>query len=132
VDDATEALRIEVSRPFDEVVLIVLTGDIDLVSAVDLERRMEIVATEPAVLVVIDLAGLTFIDSSGLNALVRSSRLVESNGSVAVLAAPTLATRRVFEITRLAEVVPIEQTREEALARRFLTAAPPGQSDEPL
>jgi anti-anti-sigma factor len=130
VGDATEALQIAISRPFANVVLVVLTGEMDLVSSGDFARRLAAVVIEPAVLVVVDLAGLSFIDSSGLHALVQMARQVESNGGIAVLAAPAPATRRVFEIARIGDIVPVAQSRDEALSRRF-TEAPPGPTDGP-
>ncbi len=126
--DATEALQIAISRPFANVVLVVLAGEMDLVSSGDFARQLAAVVIEPDVLVVVELAGLTFIDSSGLHALVQMARQVESNSGIAVLAAPALATRRVFEIARIGDVVPVAQSRDEAFARRF-TAAPPGPTD---
>ena len=130
--DATDALEIEVSRPFEHVVLVVLTGEIDILSSADLASRLAVVASEPAVSVVVDLAGITFIDSSGIHALVNAVRTAERNGGSAVLAAPAPGPGRVFEITRLADVVPVERTREQALARRFIAAPPRGPEDEPL
>ena len=56
---------------------------------------------------VVDLAGLTFIDSSGINALVRAASTVEARGGTAVLAAPSPAARRVFEITAESQVVTV-------------------------
>ena len=126
--DATEALQIAISRPSANVVLVVLTGELDLVSSGDFARQLEAVLIEPAALVVVDLAGVAFIDSSGLHTLVQMARQVESNSGIAVLAAPALATRRVFEIARIGDIVPVAQSREEALARRS-TAAPPGPAD---
>ena len=128
--DATEALQIAISRPFENVVLVVLTGEMDLVSSGDFARQVAAAVIEPAILVVVDLAGLAFIDSSGLHALVQMARQVESNSGIAVLAAPALATRRVFEIARIGDIVPVAQTRDEAFARRF-TAVPPGPTDGP-
>ena len=76
----------------------------------------ELDVNEPAH-VVVDLAGLTFIDSSGINALVQAARRWRQRGGTAVLAAPSPAARRVFEIARVAQVVPVEQTRADALGR---------------
>ena len=128
--DATEALQIAISRPFDNVVLVVLTGEMDIVSSGEFARQLAAVVIEPAVLVVVDLAGVAFIDSSGLHMLVQMARQVESNSGIAVLAAPTLAARRVFEIAKIAEIVPVAQSRDDALARRF-TAAPPRPTEGP-
>ena len=116
-DPRPEELAIDVSRPSEHAVLVVLAGEMDIVSSGEFSRRMaELDVDEPAH-VVVDLAGLTFIDSSGINALLRAASSVEERGGTAVLASPSPAARRVFEIARVAQVVTVDETREDALAR---------------
>ncbi|KOV85548.1 hypothetical protein ADL03_13735 [Nocardia sp. NRRL S-836] len=53
---------------------------------------------------VVDVSGITFCDSSGISALVRSrSRAVEAAGSLR-LVSPSPAVRRVLDITGLARM----------------------------
>ena len=106
------------SRPSEHAVLVVLAGEMDIVSSGEFSRRMaELDVNDPAH-VVVDLAGLTFIDSSGINALLRAAGSVEDRGGTAVLRSPSPAARRVFEIARVAQVVTVDETREDALARQ--------------
>jgi anti-anti-sigma factor len=67
--------------------------------------------------VVVDLAGLTFIDSSGINALVELARAVRSTGGAVVFAREQPQVQRVLDIVELGEVVVREPTLESALAR---------------
>ena len=127
-DAAPQELTIDVSRPLEGVVLVVLTGEMDIVSSADYTGRLGDLPVDGPVHVVVDLEGLSFVDSIGINALVQSVRSLESRHCTAVLAAPGPAARRVFEIARVAEVVPVEETRAEALDRRLA----PVESDHPF
>ena len=110
-----EALSIEVSKPADGVVLVTLVGEVDILSVGELRRSAtELEALMPAH-VVFELAGLTFIDSSGINALVQGVKEIEAAGGTAVLAAPSPEARRVFEIIGLAQVVSVVQALDVAL-----------------
>jgi anti-anti-sigma factor len=59
--------------------------------------------------VVVDLSGVTFIDSSALNTLIRAHRLSEANGG-GFRVSPDLPRQvtRVFRITGLDALLPIE------------------------
>lgn len=58
--------------------------------------------------VVIDLAGVRFIDSSGLGVLVGALRRINGAGHALILRAPSVSLLRVLEMTGLADVFPIE------------------------
>lgn len=110
-----EALSIEVTRPAEGVILVVLAGEMDILSVGELKRRSsELDARMPAH-VVFDLSGLEFIDSSGINTLVQAVKSVEALGGTGVLAAPSPEARRVFEIIGLSQVVSVMQTLDVAL-----------------
>ena len=81
--------------------------------------------------VVIDVAGLTFIDSSGINALVQAARAVEARGRRAVLAAPGTHVQRVFDITHVPEIVAVASDRDEALRLAGAPLEPEALTDEP-
>jgi anti-anti-sigma factor len=114
----TKPLAIEVSSPREGVVLIALAGELEVVSVDQLSARIAALDLGGPTHVVLDLEGVTFIDSSGVNALVQAVRSVEDRGGTAVLAAPSRAAQRVFEITRLSQIVAVEEDRATALAGR--------------
>jgi anti-sigma B factor antagonist len=113
---AENGLQIEVTQTEGSPVLVALVGELDLVSASAFIRAVADLQPLLPTQVVIDLSGLTFVDSSGVNALVQAVRAVEADGGGAVLAAPSAPTRRVLEITRAGEIVPIVADRQAALA----------------
>lgn len=58
--------------------------------------------------IVLDLSGVTFIDSAGLRSLIRAQRMAtEASGSL-VLRGPRPSTLRVLEITGLTDELTIE------------------------
>ena len=77
----------------------------------------------------IDLAGISFIDSSGINALVQAMKAVEARGGTAVVSSPSTVAQRVFAITRLAEIVSVESDRAVALAAAASRRETPDAAD---
>jgi anti-anti-sigma factor len=84
----------------DGAVVVSLTGELDLYNAEDVRAALlECCAEEPAVLIV-DLAGVNFIDSTALGVLIEArSRMNDRSGFR--LAAPGLETRRALEVSGL-------------------------------
>ncbi|MFB6893223.1 STAS domain-containing protein [Kitasatospora sp. NPDC056327] len=81
-----------------------LAGEVDQDQYETVRTRLaEAVRTEPSCLVV-DLAGVGFCDSSGLNALLRARLDCEGRGVRLVLAAPTAQLRRLLDLTGAGEV----------------------------
>src|SRR5262245_60169962 len=66
-------------RPMpDETVNVEAVGEVDLLTATELEQAIALaLATPGATGVVVDLAGVTFLDSSGISALLKGRRLAE-------------------------------------------------------
>jgi anti-anti-sigma factor len=80
--------------------VLTLGGELDLATAPLLQEQLErAIRGEGAV--VIDLSGLQFIDSSGLNVLVRAERQMRASGRQLVLVYGSPGVRRVFELTSL-------------------------------
>ena len=60
--------------------------------------------------VIVDLSGVSFMDSTGLNALIGAYHRAPEGGSLGVVGA-TSAVRRVFDITGLSELLLLEPRR---------------------
>jgi anti-sigma B factor antagonist len=111
------------TRDCDGLVVVALRGELDLADAARVAAALAVVvAREPEIIV--DLAGLEFIDSSGLAALARGRKLALLADGDLLLAAPQPRVRRVLTITRLIDVLPVYASVDEA-ARR--TRGPPRQ-----
>jgi anti-sigma B factor antagonist len=102
------------TRGCDGYAVVALRGELDMAdAAVVAEALTAVAAGEPAI--VVDLAGLEFIDSSGVAALARGRRQARRAGGDLVLAAPRQKVMRVLAVTRLAEALAVYATVEEAV-----------------
>lgn len=85
---------------------IVLTGEADLQGASKLEAALEDASGGEPALVVVDLRSLTFIDSSGLHALITGHQLCRARGHELRIIPGPANIQRLFELTGLSEALP--------------------------
>jgi anti-sigma B factor antagonist len=95
-------LTIEVHREGDEAVL-TLTGELDPHTAPMLSDELDSLTGEGVTTVVLALAGLGFIDSSGLRVIISADRDLGERGGRLVLRSPSDTVRRLLEITGLSD-----------------------------
>jgi anti-sigma B factor antagonist len=106
---------VALERPADDVAVVVLAGEVDLYTAPRFKDVLLQAIDDGALRVVVDLAGVTFIDSTALGVLVSGGkRLNRRSGSLAI-GCPDEKIRRILEITGLDTVFGVYPTREEAL-----------------
>lgn len=96
--------------------VIVVAGEFDLALADEAERALDR-AFETEAPIVFDLSGCRFIDSSAIRVFALAARRAQADGRGIVVAAEDSQIGRVFELTRLSEVVPLVGSRDEALRR---------------
>jgi anti-sigma B factor antagonist len=126
-----EALQIAVSPAAEaEPAIVVLSGEMDVVSTASFGEAMTELEGSSPDRVIIDIGGLTFIDSSGINALVQAARTIESRGGRAVLASPVSHVQRVFDITHVGDVVAIAADRDEAIRLAAMPIGPGAATEE--
>lgn len=69
-----------------------------------LANALDQVAGSPTV----DLEGVTFIDSSGIQCLLHATRTARERGDDVILRNPSASVRRLFELTNLGDTFTIE------------------------
>jgi anti-sigma B factor antagonist len=89
---------------FDGYAVVALYGELDLFDTSDVASHLIAAVAAYSPSIIVDLAGLKFIDSCGLGALVRVLRRARESGGDLSLAAPQQQVRRVLEITGLIDV----------------------------
>jgi len=99
----------------DELALLKVKGRLDAVAAPDLKSRLKELVADNHVTVIIDLTDVSFIDSSGLAALVSGFRAAREAGGSIKLAGLREQTMMVFKLTRLDRVFEIHPDAEAAI-----------------
>jgi anti-sigma B factor antagonist len=81
------------------VVRVEVTGELDLATAPELLERVRTTLVDRPGAIVLDLAGVTFCDSSGINALVDAHTLAGADGTTLRVANAQRITLRALEVT---------------------------------
>ncbi len=86
----------------DRVRVVVLSGELDLAAAPRLRARVD--ETGSAEALVLDFAGVSFIDSAVLKELLRARAELAARDVRLVLAGVTMPVRRLLDLTRTSEL----------------------------
>lgn len=104
-------------KQVQDVTVLELVGRVTIGrSCQELEWRLDELSNAGKRTVVIDLSGVTFIDSSGLGIFAMCSGKLRSVGGELRIAAPITPVEQVFRLTKVDMIVPIYATTAEALA----------------
>lgn len=104
--DAPATLELSVSDEGGETV-VAATGELDVTTAPELRERLTALIGAGSTTILLDLAGVTFVDSTALSVLVAAlKRLRQADGDLQ-LSSPLPSVRRVFEITGLTRLFTI-------------------------
>ena len=89
-------------------VVLVLAGELDVVSAPELQLHLDDVLGQPHVRVMLDLNDLRFVDSAGVSVLIKAKQTAATLGRTLVLRRPTAQVERVFALVGLANWLAVE------------------------
>lgn len=95
--------------------MIQLAGEADVSTRAMAEVFDAEVARGPRLLVV-DLAGLSFIDSSALGVIMRTHRALREDGGKLALVSPSPAVARILQLIDIAHTIPVYPNLREATA----------------
>ena len=85
-----------------------LSGELDLASAADLRMEVaETISTGEGLRVALDLRKVTFMDSSGLYAVLEARRLCRARGHDLQVVGVSAPVWRLFELAGVLDVVPL-------------------------
>lgn len=104
MSDVHDQIEIEVATDSDGMPVVVLRGELDFATAPIAETALSSILDGSPERLVFDLTDVSFLDSSGIAVLVRSTHQA---GSV-VVRNPSTVVRRVIECTGLEETLHIE------------------------
>jgi anti-anti-sigma factor len=106
--------RVRVER-VGEASVVTAHGELDAFTAPALSDAFADAAADADDRVVIDLSAVAFMDSTALGLVVKAVNEIGDRGGDVRLVLPEESARRIFEITTLDRVLPIEASRAEAL-----------------
>lgn len=102
------------TREKDGTILVTLSGEVDLSHSAALRKRlMELMFERRNV--VVDMAAVTYVDSSGIAGLVEAYQMARKSNTRFTLAAVSDPVRRVLQLARLDRVFTLVDSVEAAL-----------------
>lgn len=114
---AQNPLSVEVTLPREEIALLKVAGYLDVDTATELQHHLANQLHHGRRHFLLDLSEVPFMDSSGMNIILRVYQEArELPGSVHIIA-PAPAVRRVLDLTGVSITVPVSESLEEALSR---------------
>ncbi|GAB2789198.1 STAS domain-containing protein [Streptomyces chlorus] len=128
VSMALNPLSVEVTVVREDVTLLTVQGDLDADTATEFQHHLANQLHHGRRHFLLDLAAVPFMDSSGMNIVLRVYQEArELPGSVHIIS-PAPAVRRILDLTGVSITVPVSRSAEEALERVDGT---PGASPRP-
>ena len=100
----------------DKTAVLLVEGEIHVSTAPEFSERLNEAIASGRVRLVLDFAGVAFIDSTGLSVLLNALRRVTRRDGSLSLVCTNPTVLRLFEITRLDSTFNIVASRDEALA----------------
>lgn len=92
-------------------------GEIDAGTEQALRDVLTSVRARGVLRVVVDLAGVAFLASSGIGVLMGACRVLAAEGGSLVLASPRGEVAQILSLTGVSEVIPVAPTVADAIAR---------------
>jgi anti-sigma B factor antagonist len=96
------------SRSHGDHAIVTASGEIDLYTAPRLHSALAaVIDNGDTARVVVDMSGVEFCDSTGMNVLLSSLRQIRERGGELEIAAPRPAVRKILQVTGLDSVFTI-------------------------
>jgi anti-sigma B factor antagonist len=116
VDAEIFSIRLDRPGELEGVVVVEVAGEVDLRTAPELEHELLRLTQDATGFIVVDLTGCTFIDSSGLNAIIHGKSAADAAQCRFALVCPSENLIRVLRIAGLDRVLEIHRSREAVVA----------------
>jgi anti-sigma B factor antagonist len=110
----------------DGVVVLTVSGELNLLTAAQLDRQLDGLARTGHHRIVLDLADLTFCDAYGIRVLVKEGNRARAHAGWLRLLAAGARIRLVLDVAHLTRLLPVFDTLDNALAG---IAPAPGVAD---
>ena len=98
------------AQPDGDAVTVVLAGEFDLAMADPIRKALTRAMREPRARLILDLSGVTFIDSSGLHIILDAYEVCRDGGPRLIIRPGPPCVQQVFEVTNLLNYLPFEMS----------------------
>ena len=112
---AVDGVRTTTAQIGADAYVVSVSGELDIATAGRFAEEFERTAERDARRVIVDLVGLTFIDSVALGVLTEEARRLRAAGGTCIVVSQDPRILRVFEITGLGRIFRIERSLAEAI-----------------
>ena len=94
----------------------IVRGELDISTARQLTEALEAAIRDSAGAFVVDLSDVDFLDSSGVNVLLRARAVLGRQERALVVVCPPGPARRIFEMAGIADLLELFDSRADAAA----------------
>ena len=121
---ALPQFRLDMGYPSPDTARVAVAGEVDVATAPMLrDRLLSLLHGQAAAVLVVDLAGCTFLDCTGIGALVSVHNVAARTGRQLRVTHPRPIVRRVLELTGLLDVFAVAIEQPQPVSTR---SDPPG------
>ncbi|MFF9035686.1 STAS domain-containing protein [Streptomyces sp. NPDC014892] len=113
---AHNPLSIKVDLPRDDAVLLTIEGELDIDTATELQHHLANQLRHGRRHFLLDVSAVPFMDSSGMNIILRTYQEVRRIPGGVYVIAPAPAVRRILDLTGVSLTVTTVDSVDEALA----------------
>ncbi len=104
------------TKKINNVIVIYLNGKLDVHASADIEKEInKIIKQEPSSHLLLNLAQVEYMSSSGLRIFVSTMRILKEAKRKLKLCAMNNAVKKIFEVVELMDMFSIYDTEEDAL-----------------
>lgn len=108
--------KVSIDEHADSYSVVAVHGEVDLHTAPKVQYAIER-GSEGVGTVVLDMAGVAFMDSTALSTLMRAKEKLEKDGTALRLTSPSGAVQRIFDVTGFGDYFQIYPSRADAIPR---------------
>ncbi|MDQ1040933.1 stage II sporulation protein AA (anti-sigma F factor antagonist) [Streptomyces sp. V3I8] len=113
---AQNPLSVEVALLREDTVLLTAEGHLDIDTATGLQHHLANQFQHGRRHFLLDLSAVPFMDSSGMNIIIRAYQQTRELGGSVHIISPTPAVRRILDLTGVSITVPVSDGVDDALA----------------
>ncbi|MBI4590838.1 MAG: STAS domain-containing protein, partial [Candidatus Rokubacteria bacterium] len=99
----------------NQVTVVIPEGELDMAAAPEIEQTLKGLIDEGKTKLVVDLGGVSYLDSSALGELVRAMKRARQAGGDLRLCALRGDVLQIFEMTRLSQAMNVYRARKAAV-----------------